>query len=210
MATNVGGRMVPDSEAGTQAAKEAARIRSSGGGGGGGGGSCFPGDALVLTQTGWVPIKDIREKQLVLSILADGSARSSRVLKKKAYGKRAITDVVDQKGAHLFRATGSHAVLTQKGWKKVGQLNAGDILFSNDGGEGFRRSIVGDTSHSNEIEEVFNLVVENNFTFVVKGCVAHSFTHFRALRSFGWTIRSQLQNLDFVGSRNWNGAKANT
>lgn len=190
---NVGGRMVPPSEAGTQASKEAERIRNSGGGGvSGGGGSCFPGDALILTPSGWQSMRQISNGMSVASLGSNGCVVHNKVLKKKAYGISQILEIEGIDGQRLFKATAGHSVLSSSGWRRVGKLTPGEKLTSYDRDGKRREDVVGSVLITQTPEEVFNLVVAGDYNFIVKGCTAHSFTYFRTVRMAYWTARSWL------------------
>jgi hypothetical protein len=55
-----------------------------------------------------------------------------------------------------------------------------------------KREVVA-SSLTTEVEEVFNLIVEGEFSFVANGVVAHSFSYFRALRILWWTCCDKLR-----------------
>lgn len=197
---NVGGRMVPPTEAGTLASQEADRIetqtyKGGGGGGGGGGGSCFPGDALVRTAMGWTQIRDIEQGEKVTALDGDGRLIEREVLRAKTYGKSEIREIRNTTGAVMFRATGSHSVLTKAGWKRVDQLQKGDIVVSYEEGNEAQLTEIGLNTKVGTEETVYNLVVDGEFTFLVKGCAAHSFTHARGLQVAIWRAKAACKKL---------------
>lgn len=191
---NVGGRMVPSSEAGTAASQEANRIRNSGGGGGGGGGggSCFPPDTKIGTPSGWTNIQDLAEGDLVWVPARNGTLQTREILKAKTYGYTDIYRIVGPGGDLLFRASASHSVRTLDGWKRVSDLDTNDTLISYDiFGTRVERPVT-DRPQFCSREPVYNLVVDADFTFIVEGCFAHTFTNARSLQMAFWRVRSKL------------------
>lgn len=178
---NVGGRMVPPSEAGTQAAAEADRIEAArrGGSGGGGGGTCFPSDTPVLTPTGWRRIAGIDAGELVLTRSRSGRLFPQPVLKRKDHSAAGISTVIGDGGQELFRVTRSDTVLTDRGWIMVDRLRTGDqvLCMREDESESF--AAVEQVVDTDAVEPVHNLIVAGTYNFVVRGCVSHSFTYFR-------------------------------
>ena len=90
---------------------------------------CLPGDALVHTKEGLVPIRDVVEGAEVLT-----SAGFKRVREQVAQGVQGLVRIVTEDG--VFRCTPTHrmAVLTDVSgayqWKRAEQLIAGDRLLS--------------------------------------------------------------------------------
>ena len=90
---------------------------------------CLPGDALVHTKQGLVPICEVRAGQEVLT-----SAGFKRVTEQVAQGKQALVRIVTEDG--VFRCTPTHrmAVLHDLTgsyvWKRAEELQAGDRLLS--------------------------------------------------------------------------------
>ena len=90
---------------------------------------CLPGGALVHTQDGLVPIRDVSPGQRVLT-----SVGFKRVTEQVYQGVQALVSIVTQDG--VFRCTPTHrmAVLTAcsgaYAWKRADELAAGDRLVS--------------------------------------------------------------------------------
>ena len=144
--------------------------------------SCFPASTLVCTESGWREIGDIVAGELVLACDSGGNVAFRKVSKKNVYSPSRISRVYQDGGAEMFSATKSHSIKTARGWFRVGQLKVGDEVEQVDlsGGKSYQK--VEKIVHDDAIEPVYNLVVEKDYTFVVKGCLAHSFTYFRSIR----------------------------
>lgn len=165
------------------------------GNGGGGGSSCFPGDALVRTATGWKQIRNIEPGTKVTALDEDGRFVEREVLRKKTHGKSEIREVRDTTGATIFRATGSHSVLTKAGWKRVDRLKKGDVVVSYEEDNKTQVTQVGINVEVGSEENVYNLVVAGEFTFLVKGCTAHSFTNARELQVSLWRAKTVAKKI---------------
>lgn len=140
---------------------------------------CFSSDTLVATPKGPLQISDIAVGQEVTS--ATGvffKCRSSVVRRVTTFGNRRL--YVLALGSAVLRATGTHTVLTRRGWMRVDCLMLGDYLT----GVGAPNDLAVDSiSVTLSREPVFNLIVENDYNFILGiGCVAHSFTFARAPR----------------------------
>ena len=72
--------------------------------------------------------------------------------------------------------------MTSRGWLTVGKLKNGDVISQVNGNKKIQSCVVTSIEDSLHVEAVFNLIVSGDYTFVTKGCVAHSFTHFRLMR----------------------------
>lgn len=203
---SVGGHEVPTSEAGTARSaqadrqEEAAKQQSSHGGGGG---TCFPPNARVLTPSGWRRIADIEAGDEVLAHAADGQLRPQAVVRRRDHEPAALVAVLGRNGDEILRATPEHTVLTNGGWTTIGELREGEHLpcVSSAGSESVH--IVAGVVATDTVMPVHNLIVAGDYTFVVKGCIFHSFTYFRSLRvllgRLGRSAASVLRSLGTEG-----------
>lgn len=183
-AVNVGGRMVGSSEAGTQAAQEAARIREQqNNGGGGGGGGCFPSNTNILTPSGWRHISVINPGEPVLTVDSNGDFQRQVVIKRKDHRPKPLASIVDRSGKELLRVTRAHSVLTVRGWLRVADLRDGDVLSYLVADDRKLTTVtVGAVLDTQDVETVHNLIVAGSYSFVAQGYVAHSFSYCRTLR----------------------------
>ena len=151
--------------------------------------SCFPSDTEVLTLKGWCQIDDLIPGDFVQSYHPSGRIVCNRIIKRTDHALTKIYKVHFEDGHDTLRATGSHAVLTDRSWQKVRDLKPGDRLAS----VTERKERLTQTVRLIEEQScraiVHNLIVEGNYTFIVRGCVAHSFSHFRELRMFAYEAK---------------------
>jgi Pretoxin HINT domain len=149
----------------------------------GGGGSCFPGDAMVLTPFGWKEISTIYPGDMVLTFGKGTQLNAHCVRMRKEYGKNSICLIHIANNSNPIRITASHTILTQRGWCKVSKLKSGDELYCFSEKRTITSNKVVGVEISKSVEEVFNLIVDGKYTFVVQGCIAHSFTFLRRFRT---------------------------
>lgn len=176
---------------------------SSGGGGGTGVRDCFPGDALVWTPGGAVRMDSVAVGQIVLGLDSSGCVVPTEVVRVVRHRRpHPILQVVSSQEELSFFATKRHPVRTLRGWVRVKGLRPGDKLsYVNEGGEVRCHEVLG-VEATERSEPVFNLVVDGDNTFLVKGCVAHSFVYFRRLRTLlSWAKRLLLAGQTTGNSR---------
>jgi len=153
---------------------------------------CFPAGTLITTAQGNSDIATVREGDFVTALDPDRqvveSRRVSRVLKHNGCRIWCIRFADGQ----LVRTTAIHSFLVGANWVQARHLRCGDLVsaVSSSGEVVLHR--VSQSIRTNEVEDVYNLIVEDNFTFLAEGLVAHSFTHFRSLRSLYWKTRTAL------------------
>lgn len=143
-------------------------------------GACFPGYTPVLTPNGWKNISQLDVGDEVMSFNEHGQLRCKEILRVKRHKPCSILTV--HTNGDSFDATVSHSIMTNRGWLTVGKLKNGDVISQVDQNQKIQSSVISSIDDSQHVEAVFNLIVSGNYTFVVKGCVAHSFTHFRLMR----------------------------
>lgn len=165
---------------------------------------CFPQGALVSTPSGLRDIALLQEGESVLSFEAGSPLpRARRILRKITHGPHRLWELRFDDGA-LLRTTASHSFEAGGKWIKARDIVPGASITSLEGG---RRSskVVLRSQAAEAVEPVFNLIVEGDFTFVVDGVLAHSFTVLRRLRVFLWRVVGAMTE----GSgrqRSWNQA----
>jgi len=142
--------------------------------------SCFPKCTQILSPGGWRTIGDLIAGDHVISIGRDRESHVREVLRLKRHRPASLVKIFT--GDYSFKATLAHSVMTSKGWKTVRRLRIGDELGQlNEQGD-FIFEQVSSIDHHAGIEPVFNIIVEKDYTFVVRGCIAHSFTGLRNLQ----------------------------
>lgn len=144
--------------------------------------ACFPGDVLILGANGWTKIRELRTGDGVKSVNRAGQIEDQVVLRVDEYAPTRVLRVLLERGGS-FEATAHHTVRTRSGWERVGRLNSGDAL-ARVGCDGVVRfDLVESVRNEGRVSSVYNLVVSERYNFVVRGCVAHSFTEFRVART---------------------------
>jgi hypothetical protein len=157
---------------------------SGGGGGsssGGGGSGCFASGTLVKTIAGPKDIATLNKGDLVITFDPHCNMEVVRPILKVAHKRNIICEITFADGKTL-RTTATHSLSVGRVWKKVSQLKAGDCLTCLSATGLIESNAIASISRSSGMEDVHNLVVEGNFTFIAGDVLAHSFTHCRAAR----------------------------
>lgn len=139
---------------------------------------------MVLTPRGQRRIDSLRPGSLVLSLDVNGNVVSARVTRTVIHKRpHPILHVVSSNSELSFFATKRHPVQTHRGWVRIKDLRPGDVLSSvSEDGSVFEHEVLR-IDRSDRFEAVYNLVVDGDHTFIVHGCVAHSFVYLRRLRT---------------------------
>jgi len=141
---------------------------------------CFPSYTPVLTPKGWKNISQLYVGDEVMSFNEHGQLRCKEILRVKRHKPCRILTVHTE--GDSFDSTASHSIMTNHGWLTVGKLKNGDVILQVDRNQKIQSSLITSIEDSQHVEVVFNLIVSGDYTFVTKGCVAHSFTHLRLMR----------------------------
>jgi hypothetical protein len=157
-------------------------------GSGGGGNSCFPGGTMISTPSGRRDIASIEPDDYVISLDVEaGQFTARRVLTVRRHSARKIWRLSFE-NEHQVRTTSVHSFHVNDGWKKASRICQDDrVLFYEPQGETQWRTVT-ESSPTAEVEDVFNLIVEEHFNFVADGALAHSFSYFRGARVLTWRI----------------------
>lgn len=153
---------------------------------------CFPAGTLITTAQGDLDIAAVREGDFVTALDSHRRvAKSRRVLRVLKHNHCRIWCIRFADG-QVMRTTAIHCFLVGTSWVQARYLREGHLVstVSSSGEVAFRRVL--QSISTDEVEDVYNLVVEDNFTFLAEGAVAHSFTHFRSFRTSYWKIRLAL------------------
>ena len=148
-------------------------------------GGCLPISTRVLTPFGWKLLADITAGDAILSASPrTGRLTQCTVVRKLQFAPTPVIELFGIAGLAILRATGSHTVLTSRGWRAVAKLTPGDLLLRATP-TGIEQVEIATARTVTEQEPVVNLHTSNLHTFIVEGgVVAHNFTAFRAFRTF--------------------------
>jgi hypothetical protein len=149
---------------------------------GGGRTDCFPGDALVLTPSGYRRIDQLVTGTRIIGVDSSGTATEAVVKRHVPHRPHPILQVRSTIPGLSFFATKRHPVLTERGWVRISQLRPGDLVHHLSNNGRIVTHAVESVVKTERIEPVYNIVVDGEHTFAVQGCIAHSFVHFRLLR----------------------------
>ncbi len=158
--------------------------RNSGGGGGNGG--CFPKGTLVSTPSGKKDITTLRKGQLISGVNPlTGDIEPRKILKICSHAPCSIWEL-EFEGGKRIRTTSIHSFLISKGWERASRILPSDEILVIDTQGQIQKSFVVSSNQTNVTENVYNLIVDDDFTFIADGAVVHSFTYFRNFRVAYW------------------------
>ena len=159
--------------------------------------SCFPYFALVETPHGRIPIGDLSEGEMILSY-SNGILVPRLITRKLVHGEATLVQINFEAEGNSLLCTASHSFLTDRGWLAIKEVNPGDKIVRVNVSSP-EQSLVKSIVHTGKREPVFNLYSQAEHNFIVDGCVAHNFTHFR----FARVVLHNLFIDSFVLSRNY-------
>jgi predicted phage tail protein len=135
----------------------------------GAGGGCFTGGTLVSTPIGETPIKDLQIGDLVVSFDDTGTIHEAKVLKVHTHQNNKVNRYHFWGQKHID-ATPNHWVLNQfNTFVAIGSLGSDDCLIDEND---HLRPIL--KVEELGLDEVFNLTVENQHTFIANGIRVHN------------------------------------
>lgn len=137
----------------------------------GGGGGCFPGDTMIRTQDGQIPIEKLSANDSVQAIGQNGQVINTRV--EKIFTSRSrILRVSTDKGE--LRTTDEHPVgLADGTYLEAGLLCSGQKILFRDKGVLMTATVL-KTAESKKSELVYNLSVNQPHTFLAQDFVVHN------------------------------------
>lgn len=143
---------------------------------------CFPGVSLILTPSGYKALSSLKKGDIVLSLDSTGNLETVNIKRIATHRPHRLVSVQSSIKGFSFKATKLHPVQTGRGWVPVKNLKAGDELTYVTDSSQIKTHTVKKVTYTDEFKPVYNLVVGGDHTFIVKGCVAHSFVSLRELR----------------------------
>lgn len=160
--------------------------------GGGGGGGCFIGQTKIRSSKGWTEIKNLAVGDEVLALNPYGELTLKPIQKTKIHRNKRTFKLSTSDGA--VGVTGVHSLMVgQNLWKTVSELSQGDLVYRlNEIGQ-IRETLISNIEPL-ETTTVYNLIVEDDFTFIADGFFAHSFTKFRELKSVYYRSVKRLRS----------------
>jgi len=160
-------------------------------------GGCFPKGTNISTPNGNRDISEIQKGDLVYSKHPDSNVLIAKpVLKVKNYLNKKIWKLIFKEGSSI-RTTSVHSFRVGRKWKKASDLKEGDqITHYDDSGKLYFKTIK--ASHlTREIEDVFNLIIKDNYNFIADGSFVHSFSYIRNFRMLIWKLRTKLSVINY-------------
>ena len=150
----------------------------------GGKSACFTADTMIETPSGEKKISAIKRGDKVVSYTQNGKKTIEYVKNAVMYPPAKVWDFILSNGKKVS-ATDHHTMLTNKGWKKFGDLKVGESkLICPDTGK--HLTIKHKTNPRREL--VYNLHTTGSHNFIANGLIAHNYTFARKFRSILSTL----------------------
>lgn len=153
-------------------------------------GGCFPKGTMITTPYGQVDIISLRAGDLVMSFnRMTGTFSSNSIIKVQTYSRRKLWKIILDNGESIS-TTASHSFSVDGRWVPAKSIRAGDKLqYRVNNGHLHIKTVI-QSLQCEDIDDVYNLIVENNYSYIAEGAICHSFTFFRPLRCMFYKIRS--------------------
>lgn len=155
--------------------------------------TCFSGDTKVFTLSGLCRIDSIVKGQRILSLGNTSQAMMKNVIRVKKHETASVTAIHTKRRS--FNVTPNHTVQTTLGKSKVCNLQIDDHLVSMSSNGDFKTDRIIKIDVSTHSEPVYNLIIEDNYNFLVDGCVAYSFTKFPIVQQTLWNGINKCEQL---------------
>ncbi len=150
--------------------------------------TCFALGTRVFTPSGLRAIETLVRGDTVWSVNEHCVLEPKAVLHLVKHPPEQILSI-EVSGPFIIRTTPNHSFFRDGRWVRAGQLRPGDAIDGvTENGRSFSYVIQAATM-TTETSPVFNLIVDDNFSFVAESVFAHSFTRLRAVRMALWRWR---------------------
>jgi hypothetical protein len=155
--------------------------------GGAGSSACFPPGTLVWTPTGNRQIEALVAGDIVWSRNKSGRLEARQVLRLRVHKPQRLWEL-RLHGAEPILTTAVHSFRTNSSWSQARHIRSNHVLCGVDryGRQAYYK--VTASLPTAITSTVYNLVVEENFTFFAGHFLAHSFTYFRHLRAAAYCL----------------------
>lgn len=153
--------------------------------------ACFPARTMVHTPSGLRDIADLSGGDTVLALSSDGTVSRRSILRVRKHNRRRI-DAIGMSTGAMLRTTSGHSFSLGGRWTRAADLKCSDEILGVDGRGAVLPVKVASIEIGVAFEPVFNLIVDEDFTFLVNGIVAHSFSYWRRPRMAWWRLRAGI------------------
>lgn len=147
---------------------------------------CFPYHTKVSTPTGFCFIGEIAEGDIIFSFDSDtGELVERRVTRLIRHDPMKLVKLVTS-GGKVLNVTENHRILTKNGFSRIDTLHVGEMIMVDLKSSTFEE--LNAIEENDIVEPVFNLIVEDSFTFLADGFVVHSFSTKPKLQKIYWKL----------------------
>lgn len=156
---------------------------------------CFPAGTRIEIPIGTMPIEALSVGYRVVGVSLDtGVKRACKILKVTSHPQNSIWEIALSENRKI-RTTAIHSFYSDGKWRMAKSLEKGDFMLHLSERGVFEEVEIIESKLIPLCLPVFNLIVEEDFTFIADGALAHSFSRFRGLRKVYWTFRSKAASL---------------
>ena len=149
--------------------------------------ACFAGTAEILTPDGNRRISEVTTGDYVLAYGAGGRLQPRTIIKKSQHEEMPVFRLFHEHSTVPVRVAADHTFLTNSGWKRAHELKINDEIYFILNGK-YTTSKFCYLEGEEGLDTLYNIIVAGDFTFIVDGCVVHSFSYFRRLRTLAYRI----------------------
>lgn len=155
---------------------------------------CFPSGTLINTPGGVCDIATLQEGEQVVSVDPwSMTLTTARILKTHVHRDSIIWRLGFEDGTSI-RTTAVHAFRVDGRWRRALAVQPGDRLTVCDPSGHFTTKTIAHAWETSERAQVYNLIVEGGFQFLADGLVVHSFSYFRTIRVWGWSLYAWVRS----------------
>lgn len=160
---------------------------------------CFTGNTRVLTSSGWVQMADIRENDFAITVDTRTQNISVQKVRRVKVSKSTIRiwNINTSQQSNPIRTTFSHQFRVSSKWLPTWRLRQGQFFYSLDEKRNWSKNEILDIEKTSDFERVYNLVTEQNCTYVVEGAVVNCFGYAINIR----TLLTRLLSSEILDNR---------
>lgn len=154
------------------------------------GSSCFPKGTQIQTPFGLRDISELKIGDHVISYNKKGHKKTTRkILKAMSYKNTNIWQL-ELANKSSIRTTSIHSFLSCGQWKKAKDICKGSTIMQLKEDGSLEEAVIVASYKTKDVETVYNIIVEGDFSFLADGALVHSFTYFRGVRELLWSLPS--------------------
>lgn len=154
---------------------------------------CFPKGTQIQTPVGSQDISVLKVDDDVISYSKkEHKAATRKILKTVSCDNTTIWQI-DLANGKSIRTTPIHSFLSCGQWEKAQDICKGFSIMQVKEDGSLEEAIVIASYETKDVETVYNIVVDVDYSFSADGALVHSFTYFRGIRELAWSLLSAFR-----------------